>query len=76
MKKKYIKIYKLEFKDIGTGWVLGLFVFLFALILSLFIPYPLNERYLRAWLWIFLGFWIGVFFSLLEIKSYKVRVKE
>jgi len=73
---KYIKIYKLEFKDIGDGWIIGMIVLLLALVLSVFIPYPLNERYLKAWFWIFLGFWIGVFFSLLEIKSYKVRVRE
>ena len=76
MKEKYIKIYKLEFKEIGSGWTIGMIVFLLTLVLSVFIPYPLNNRYLRTWFWIFLGFWIGIFFSLLEIKSYKVRVRE
>jgi len=77
MKEKYIKIHKLEFKEIGSGGCfIGLFVFLFASILSFLIPYPLTGRYLETLLHLFMGFLIGVFFSHIEIKSYKVRVKE
>jgi len=75
IRMKYIKIHRFEFKDMGNGWPIGLIILCFCLFPFLLLHYPLDES-LNSWFLIFIGFCIGTFFSLIEIKTYKVKVEE
>jgi len=76
MSKKYITIHKIEVRDVGNGWVVGVLVFIFSSFISLFLPFPQSMGFIRSWFIAFFGFWVGVIFSALGLKKYRVRVEE